>query len=318
MSGDMGAALPGGPDGIDELILHEIREGIPLVPRPFEAIARRLALEETEAIARLRRLVASGLIRRFGIVLRHRELGYSANAMVVWDIPDERASEAGARIGALPFVTLCYRRRRSPPVWPYNLYAMIHGRDRDAVEAQAEEATRAGGLGSCPRRILFSLRCFKQKGASYLESRVRSLDERILNRLQEGIGVEDRPFAPVARELEIEEAVLLARLSVMLADGRLSRFGPLFNVERFGGEFTLVALEVPPERFEEVAGVVNSFPEVAHNYEREHRLNMWFVIAAETPEATRGVLGAIRDRTGLEPRPLPKLEEYFLDLRLRV
>ena len=112
-------------------------------------------------IAALRRLIDDGMIKRFGIVVRHRELGYRANAMVVWDVPDERVGEAGRTLAALPFVTLCYRRPRRPPDWPYNLFCMIHGRDRATVAGQIERATR-----SCRPRRTCRARCCSAAGAS--------------------------------------------------------------------------------------------------------------------------------------------------------
>jgi siroheme decarboxylase len=108
------------------------------------------------------------MIRRFGLVVRHHELGYRANAMTVWDVPDERVPGVAARLIELPFVTLCYRRPRRPPAWPYNLFCMIHGKDRGLVEAEVEEATRTAGLAGLPRAVLFSRRRFKQRGARYV------------------------------------------------------------------------------------------------------------------------------------------------------
>ena len=151
----------------DRRLLAAIQDGLPLVPRPFAAVGARLGLAEAEVIEALRRLQDGGVIRRFGVVVRHHELGWRANAMVVWDVPDGRVAEAGWRLAALPFVTLCYRRPRRPPAWPYNLFCMIHGRERAVVEGQIEEATRAAALESVPRAVLFSRRRFKQRGARY-------------------------------------------------------------------------------------------------------------------------------------------------------
>ncbi|MDX1576110.1 MAG: AsnC family protein, partial [Kiloniellales bacterium] len=109
----------------------------------------------------------NGTVSRFGVVVSHRELGYRANAMVVWDVPDDRADDCGRRLAALSFVTLSYRRPRRPPAWPYNLFCMIHGTDRRQVLAQVEAATREVGLAGCDRAVLFSRRCFKQRGARY-------------------------------------------------------------------------------------------------------------------------------------------------------
>ncbi|MEK0085185.1 AsnC family protein [Benzoatithermus flavus] len=151
----------------DRRLLAAIETGLPLVPRPFLVVGERIGLTEAEVIEGLRSLLARGVLRRLGIVVRHHELGYRANAMTVWDVPDEMVRDAAARLVALPFVTLCYRRPRRLPLWPYNLFCMIHGRDRARVEAEIEEATRAAGLMGLPRAVLFSRRRFKQQGARY-------------------------------------------------------------------------------------------------------------------------------------------------------
>jgi DNA-binding Lrp family transcriptional regulator len=155
------------PSPGERRLLAAIADGLPLVPRPYAAIGAEIGLDERTVIETLRRLIDQGVIKRFGVVVRHHELGYRANAMVVWDVPEVAVAAAGRRLAALPFVTLCYRRPRRPPVWPYNLFCMIHGRERATVEAQAEEASRAAGLTGCPRAILFSRRRFKQRGARY-------------------------------------------------------------------------------------------------------------------------------------------------------
>ncbi|MEZ5933028.1 MAG: AsnC family protein [Alphaproteobacteria bacterium] len=151
----------------DRMLLAAIDDGLPLVERPFAEIADRLGWEEARVISRLQALIDEGAIKRFGVVVRHRKLGYRANAMVVFDISDEAVSAAGDKLAALPFVTLCYRRPRRPPAWPYNLFCMIHGRDEDEVRTQVDEAAVAAGIVDAPRDILFSRRCFKQRGARY-------------------------------------------------------------------------------------------------------------------------------------------------------
>jgi DNA-binding Lrp family transcriptional regulator len=155
------------PTGPDRALLAAIAEGLPLVPRPYAALGTELGLGENEVLARLRALLAGGVISRMGVIVRHHELGWRANAMTVWDVPDARVPEAGSRLRVLPFITLCYRRPRRPPAWPYNLFCMIHGRDRATVLEQVEEATRVANLGDLPRDVLFSLRRFKQRGARY-------------------------------------------------------------------------------------------------------------------------------------------------------
>jgi DNA-binding Lrp family transcriptional regulator len=145
---------------------------------------------------------------------------------------------------------------------------------------------------------------------------VDELDRGIVNTLQGGFPLCERPFAAAAAALGTSEAALIARLGALLAEGTLTRFGPLYDAERLGGAFTLCAIEVPRERFEEVAALVNAHPEVAHNYEREHALNMWFVLATANPEEIPAVIRKIEAETGLRVLELPRLEEYFVDLRL--
>jgi DNA-binding Lrp family transcriptional regulator len=143
-----------------------------------------------------------------------------------------------------------------------------------------------------------------------------ALDRRIVNGLQGGFPVSERPYREAAAELGIGEDELIQRLSLLLDGGVLSRFGPLYDAERMGGAVTLAAMSVPDERFEEVAGIVNGFPEVAHNYARDHRLNLWFVVATENALRITAVLAGIEAATGIAVLNMPKLEEYFLELRL--
>ncbi|MDH3230702.1 MAG: AsnC family protein [Alphaproteobacteria bacterium] len=150
-------------------LIAAVQDGLPLDPQPYAAIGRMVGLSEAQVIDGLRQLIDRGVIRRFGLVLSHRDLGYHANAMVVWDIPDDAVGEIGEALAALPFVTLCYRRPRRLPDWPYNLFCMIHGRDRTAVEALTEAAARAVDAKDCPRAVLFSTRRFKQRGARYAQ-----------------------------------------------------------------------------------------------------------------------------------------------------
>ena len=141
-------------------------------------------------------------------------------------------------------------------------------------------------------------------------------DRRIINALQGGFPLSERPFAEAAAGLGLEEAELLERLAALRERGEISRFGPLYNPERLGGAVTLAAMAVPEERFEEVAALVNAHPEVAHNYQREHALNMWFVVAVDDPARLPAVLAQIESATGLAVHDLPKEQEYFLELKL--
>jgi siroheme decarboxylase len=155
----------------DHHILAGMEDGLPLIARPYQELAARLGISEEELIARLRALLECGVIKRLGLIVRHHELGYAANAMVVWDVPDEAVGVIGRRMSELPFVTLCYRRERRPPTWPYNLFCMIHGRDRQTVLGQLAELRASLDLEKVPHDVLFSLRRFKQRAARYRAAR---------------------------------------------------------------------------------------------------------------------------------------------------
>ncbi|WP_170529794.1 Lrp/AsnC family transcriptional regulator [Ruegeria arenilitoris] len=141
-------------------------------------------------------------------------------------------------------------------------------------------------------------------------------DRRLLNRLQEDLPLTPRPYADVAAELGITEQDLLDRLARMKTDRIITRFGPFFDAAAMGGDFCLCAMAVPEAEFETVLTKINAHPEVAHNYERTHRLNMWFVLATETPEAITATADAIERETGLTVHRFPKLQEFFIGFRV--
>lgn len=141
------------------------------------------------------------------------------------------------------------------------------------------------------------------------------MDRDVINRLQGGFPLSDTPFADVAADLGVGEGELIARLERLLEGGVLSRFGPMYNADRLGGQNVLAAMTVPEDAFDDIADIVNMFDEVAHNYARDHALNMWFVVAAETPERADEVIGEITAATGCPVIAMPKLEEYFVGLR---
>ena len=142
-----------------------------------------------------------------------------------------------------------------------------------------------------------------------------AVDRCIVNGLQGGLPLSERPYADAAERLDLSEAELIERLRKLLAEGVLSRFGPMYHAERLGGRLTLAAMVVPQTRFDAVADIVNDFPEVAHNYARDHALNMWFVVATDRPERIGEVLGEIERKTGLTVYDMPKIEEFFVGLR---
>ena len=154
-------------DEQDQALITLIQTGLPLSPTPYADIAENLGLSEVEVIQRIKDLKDTNVIKRFGVVVRHHELGYKANAMTVWDIPDNAVSEFGTCMGQFDFVTLCYRRPRRLPEWPYNLFTMIHGKDRDGVLANIESLVERCNLNEVEHKVLFSTRRFKQRGAIY-------------------------------------------------------------------------------------------------------------------------------------------------------
>lgn len=151
----------------DRKLVKLIEHGIPLSPRPYAEIAEQLSITEQQVIARIQALIHDGAIKRYGVVVRHHELGYRANGMVVWDIPDASVSEIGKCIGQYDCVTLSYLRPRRLPDWPYNLFTMVHGKCREEVIAQVAEIVQQCGLQNTAHTILFSTRRFKQRGAQY-------------------------------------------------------------------------------------------------------------------------------------------------------
>lgn len=149
------------------------------------------------------------------------------------------------------------------------------------------------------------------------DPRLDATDRAIVNRLQDGLPVVDRPYAAVAQELGLSEGRLLERLQGLLDRGVLSRFGPMYHVEKMGGGLTLAAMAVPAVRFEAVAETVNAFPEVAHNYARDHDLNMWFVLASDDPDRIPQTLREIEAATGLRVHDMPKRREFYVGLRFQ-
>ena len=154
-------------DETDRRLLAAIQSGLPLVSRPYAELGARLGLSEVEVMARLQQLQTRGVISRFGVVVRHHEVGYGANAMVVWDVPDEQVRELGRCLAEFDFITLCYRRPRHLPQWRYNLYCMIHGKTREDVLSNLEWMVNRCGLQGLSHEVLFSRRRFKQRGAAY-------------------------------------------------------------------------------------------------------------------------------------------------------
>lgn len=159
-------------------LLAALQPGLPLVSRPYLALAQALGCSERAVMTRLRGWLQQGIIKRIGVIVRHRELGYRANAMVVWDIPDTEVSAVGRALAAEAGVNLCYRRPRHLPDWPYNLFCMMHGRERDEVLARIDTLCARHSLTAYPHAPLFSTRCFRQRGAWYLPAAVAGSETR--------------------------------------------------------------------------------------------------------------------------------------------
>jgi DNA-binding Lrp family transcriptional regulator len=154
-------------DEQDQALITLIQTGLPLTQTPYADLGRQLGLDEKDVIQRIKNLNEAKVIKRFGVVVRHHELGYRANAMTVWNISDEVVSELGSCMGQFDFVTLCYRRPRRLPDWPYNLFTMIHGKDRKDVLANIQLLAERCNLDEIEYKVLFSTRRFKQRGAIY-------------------------------------------------------------------------------------------------------------------------------------------------------
>ena len=152
------------PDATDRRIIEATQAGLPLAPAPYAEIGASLGLDEAEVIERMQHMMASGVIRRIGAAPNHYAFGVTANGMTVWDVVDEMADELGREVGALDFVSHCYLRPRALPMWPYNLFAMVHGRSRAEVEAKRSEI--AVRLGPCCNHsdVLYSTRILKKTG----------------------------------------------------------------------------------------------------------------------------------------------------------
>ena len=151
-------------DELDRALIVATQAGLPLVARPYAALSEQLALAEDEVMARLQGLLSSGMIRRIGAVPNHYAIGWTANGMTVWDVADEQVDQLGALVGALLFVTHCYRRPRALPAWPYNLFAMVHGSSRDECSAKAEEIRALLGAACRANDILYSTKILKKTG----------------------------------------------------------------------------------------------------------------------------------------------------------
>jgi len=154
-------------DKIDLQLIELLQQGLPLVSRPYAVMAEQLKLSEDQVLKRLSILKQQGVIKRLGVIVNHRRLGYNANAMIVFDVPNALVEQIGKHISQFSYVNLCYQRPRQSEYWPYNLYCMIHGKNRDKVLQQLRHLTESCGLSQFKCEVLFSKQCFKQRGALY-------------------------------------------------------------------------------------------------------------------------------------------------------
>jgi len=151
-------------DDLDRRLILATQAGLPLVPRPFDALAAQLGVAPDQVQNRLAAMLGSGVIRRIGAVPNHYALGYTANGMSVWDVADSQVDDLGKRVGALDFVTHCYRRPRQLPLWPYNLFAMVHGKSRDEVTDKVRQIAALLGETCRAHDVLFSTCILKKSG----------------------------------------------------------------------------------------------------------------------------------------------------------
>jgi siroheme decarboxylase len=157
-------------DEFDRALIGATQSGLPLVARPFEAVGAMLGVSGEAVCERLSQMLASGLVRRIGAVPNHYRLGFAANGMTVWDVDDAQIDQLGARVGAMPGVSHCYRRRRELPGWPYNLFAMLHGRSRDEVERQRSQVRALLGAACRSDDVLYSSAILKKTGLRLAEA----------------------------------------------------------------------------------------------------------------------------------------------------
>ena len=151
-------------DVVDRAIIAATQGGLPLVPRPYDVIGDGVGLSGAEVRARMQEMLKSGIIRRIGAVPNHYKLGFSANGMTVWDVADEQISDLGKKVGALEFVSHCYHRPRHAPHWPYNMFAMVHGKNREEVESHAQEIAKILSSAVKGSDIIYSKRILKKTG----------------------------------------------------------------------------------------------------------------------------------------------------------
>jgi len=156
-------------DILDQQLIASIQDGLEFISKPFARIASQLGISEQKVLNRLQQLKDNGTIKRLGVVVKHRELGFKANAMVVWDIPDHLVADIAQRIASFECVTLCYQRPRRLPEWSYNLFSMIHGKNRESVLEHLDNLVEILDLQTIKHQPLFSTRCFKQRGGRYVD-----------------------------------------------------------------------------------------------------------------------------------------------------
>ena len=154
-------------DNLDLKLIDCLQQGLPLVSRPYQVIAHTLNLTENEVLQRITQLQQQGVIKRLGVIVNHRRLGYEANAMVVFDIPNHLIEQYAQKVSAFQFITLCYQRPRQGKQWSYNLYCMIHGKNKQTVLQQLSFLIESCDLQAIEKQVLFSKQCFKQRGAIY-------------------------------------------------------------------------------------------------------------------------------------------------------
>jgi siroheme decarboxylase len=208
---------------LDKQLIAAIQKGLPLTARPYATIAKQINQTETEVISRIKHLKNNGTIKRLGVVVKHRALGFKANAMVVWDIPDNQVQKLAKKLADFDCVTLCYKRPRRLPDWSYNLFTMIHGKDRKTVLQHLDGIIKILELQNVAHEPLFSTKQFKQRGGYYLTNSLKNSRTKALKDNSQPVANNVIPFCPKSNESKAKNSRLKEHLSI---DNLLTNYSP--------------------------------------------------------------------------------------------
>lgn len=300
-------------------VLRAITGSLPLSADFYQQISERVGLPVAQIIQEIQNLKNKGILKRFGLVLNHQRIGYVSNAMVVWEICPKEIDAIGIIFKNSGLVSLCYQRPKITNVWPYNLFTMIHSTSEVELKGKIDHLVEilSKEKYSFNFKVLRTIAKFKQKGADYFRQ-LEDIDQSILNEYQNGLPIVSHPYREMAERFGVTEYEVVFRIRKLLEMKKLTRFGPMFNIDKGGGLFVLCAMSIPEFDFERVTEIVNQRIEVAHNYRRNNKLNMWFVIAVENKDDVGGLLKHLEDTTGYRVFAFPKIKEFLVNLRFKI